>query len=176
MGLIPPSLFHHLAPVGVHAADQGLGHHVLAVGNVAPAHLHQGAVFGLLFEALLRPLDHLAIVGRHKARRAEQIGLGEAALRHLGAVVFEAECVHTKSKEPVPCGWMCRIDTLLTCCWMIRLGNTVVITAVGPPHQGSGTMSSRRGSFSCMLSLKLSTPATTSATPLAVCPPWPRVE
>ena len=48
-------------------------------------------------------------------------------------------------------------ETLLTCCCRITLGKIVVITAVGPPHQGSGTMSRKLGSLSCMLSLKLDT-------------------
>ena len=48
----------------------------------------------------------------------------------------------------------------------------VVMTAVGPFHQASGTMSSKRMSFKVILSLKLSTPLTTSA----FLPPSPRVE
>jgi hypothetical protein len=66
---------------------------------------------------------------------------------------------------------MCRVETELTCCWKMTLGNTVVITAVGPPHQGSGTMSRKRGSSSFMSALKLDTAVTCSALPI-----WPRVE
>ncbi|MNE98314.1 hypothetical protein D3C80_1968120 [compost metagenome] len=54
---------------------------------------------------------------------------------------------------------------------MITLGNSVISTAVGPFHQGSGTMSRKRSSFSDICSLKLDTPLVTL--PL---PPWPRVE
>ena len=67
------------------------------------------------------------------------------------------KCVQTKSNAPWPSGWMWRVDTLLTCCWRITLGKIVVITAVGPPHQGSGTMSRKRGSLSFMSALKLDT-------------------
>ena len=60
-----------------------------------------------------------------------------------------------KSNEPWPVGWMWRVDTLLTCCCRITLGKIVVITAVGPPHHPSGTMSMKRGSWSFISSLKL---------------------
>jgi len=79
--------------------------------------------------------------------------------------------VQTKSKLPWPLGWMCRVETLLTCCCSITLGKIVVITTVGPFHQGSGTMSRKLGSFSCMLSLKLDTCVTCSDLPAS-----PRVE
>src|SRR5207302_6163007 len=81
------------------------------------------------------------------------------------------KCVQTKSNAPGPLGWMCLVETLLTCCCRITLGNSVIITAVGPPHQDSGTMSRKPGSLSCMLSLKLDTCVTCPAFPLA-----PRVE
>ena len=44
-----------------------------------------------LLEAVLRKLDHLAIVCGYEARRAEQVRLDQAALRHLGRIVFKAK-------------------------------------------------------------------------------------
>ena len=52
---------------------------------------------------------------------------------------------------------MWRVETLLTCCCRMTLGKIVVITAVGPPHQGSGTMSIKLGSCSFISALKLET-------------------
>ena len=46
---------------------------------------------GFLREAGLRELDHLAVVGRHEAGGAEQIGLAQASPRHFRTVVGEAE-------------------------------------------------------------------------------------
>jgi hypothetical protein len=41
-------------------------------------------------------------------------------------------------------GWICRVETLLTDCCRMTLGKMVVMTAVGPPHQGSVTISRKR--------------------------------
>src|SRR3546814_2529208 len=69
--------------------------------------------------------------------------------------------VQTKSKASWPTGWMWRVDSEFTCCWITTLGNSVINTAVGPFHQGSGTMSRNRSSLSCICSLKLDTPCVT---------------
>src|SRR3546814_7764835 len=67
--------------------------------------------------------------------------------------------------------WSSDVCSSDLCCWMVRPGNSVINTAVGPFHQGSGTMSRNRSSLSCIWSLKLATPCVTE--PL---PPSPRVE
>jgi phosphoribosylformylglycinamidine cyclo-ligase len=64
---------------------------VLGVAHIAPAQFGHRAVKGLALEGLLAELDHLAVVGRHEAGRAEQVGLAHAPARHLGGVVLEAE-------------------------------------------------------------------------------------
>ena len=48
-------------------------------------------------------------------------------------------CIPVCAKAPGPLGWMCRVETLLTCCWKITLGNSVIMTAVGPPHHHETT-------------------------------------
>jgi hypothetical protein len=60
------------------------------------------AAVGLGPEALLRQLDHLAVVGRHEARGAEQVGLTQTALGHLGRVVGEAEVGPDEVEGPRP--------------------------------------------------------------------------
>ena len=82
------------------------------------------------------------------------------------------KCVQMKSNVPSPRGTMWRVDSEFTCCWMMRLGNSVIIVTLGMIsvpgfagsgtfHHGSGTTSSRRVSFSAMSALKLVTPCVT---------------
>jgi len=63
------------------------------VGAAAPAsvELADRRRIVLLGEAALRHLDHLAVVGRDVAGRAEQVRLPQPPARHLGRVVLEAE-------------------------------------------------------------------------------------
>ena len=147
---------HRLAPVLVHAADQRLGDHVVGIGDVLAAELGQGAVEGLLRRS---PSATARSPRRRRPRRSRPGRTGwpgaAAAAPSPRCRRRSAKWVQTKSKAPWPSGRMCRVDTEFTCCWKITLGNTVVITAVGPPHQGSGTMSRKRGSSSFMSALKL---------------------
>jgi hypothetical protein len=82
------------------------------------------------------------------------------------------KCVQTKSNSPSPRGTMWRVDSELTCCWMIRLGNSVIMVTVGmisvPGFAGSGSSTRARaprpaGASSCsaMSALKLVTPSVT---------------
>ena len=77
---------------------------MVGLAHIAPAQFHQHAVFGLGLEGLLRELDHLTVVGAHKTRRAKQVGLAQAALGHLGRVVFKAEVRPHKVKRTMPVG------------------------------------------------------------------------
>ena len=125
---------------------------------------------GLLLEALLRELDHLAVVGRDEPGRAEQVGLAQAPLASSPACRRRSRSGSRRSRtrrgRRAGCGASTRE---LTCCWKITLGKIVVITAVGPPHHGSGTMSRKRGSSSFMSALKLDTCVTCARPPV-----WPR--
>ena len=158
----PPSL----APVRVHAADQRLGDHVVGVADVGAAELGE-ACDG---RASARSPAARARSPRRRRPRRSRPGRtgwpGAGAARVISGVSSaKPKWVQTKSNAPWPSGWMWRVETQLTCCWKITLGKSVVITAVGPPHQGSGTMSRKRGSLSCMSSLKLDTCVTCSALP-----------
>ena len=59
---------------------------------------------GVLLKTLLRKLNHLAVVGRHKTRWPKQVGLAQTALGHLGGVVFKAEMSPHKFKRAVAVG------------------------------------------------------------------------
>ncbi|KAG1377273.1 hypothetical protein G6F59_018190 [Rhizopus arrhizus] len=50
----------------------------------------------------------------------------------------------TTSKASWPTGWMWRVDSEFTCCWMMTLANKDISTAVRPFHHGSLTMSRKR--------------------------------
>ncbi len=78
-------------PLAAGVVDERLGHHVLRVLDRMAAKFGQRAVKRLALEGLLRELDHLAVVGRDQASRAEQVGLAQAALGHFFGIVFETE-------------------------------------------------------------------------------------
>ena len=131
------------------------------------AELGERAVEGLLLEALLR---RTRSPRRRRPRRSRP---GRTGWPGAGAAASSPSCrrrsrngsrrSRRRRGRRAGCGASRRE---LTCCWRITLGKIVVITAVGPPHQGSGTMSRKRGSLSCMLSLKLDTCVTCSALPV----------
>src|SRR3546814_7797569 len=49
------------------------------------------AIRAFLPETILREFDHLAVIGRHEARGAEEIGLPQPPTCHLFRVVLKAE-------------------------------------------------------------------------------------
>ena len=127
------------SPIRVHAADQRLGDHVVGVADLARA--RQACGGRLALETLLRPLDHRRRPRRNRPARTGSPGaaVDASSPRRL----LRGRSGPDEIERAVPVGWMCA-STLLTCCCRMTLGKIVVITAVGPFHHASGTMSSAR--------------------------------
>ena len=106
-------------------------------------------------EAVLREFDHLAVVGRHVAGRAEQVRLAQAPPRHLGRVVGESEVgpdeVERARAARHDLARRHRVDVVLD---DQAREDGLHARRVGPFHHASGTTSSTRSSCSCHVLLE----------------------